>query len=65
MKTDLITIIKLNRKDKRTRQTVSGIGLILVAFLTLFVPSETGKPDITAALLLIPMGIIAIGDDQK
>lgn len=65
MKTDLTTIIKLNRKDKRTQRTVSGIGLIIVAFLTLFIPNESGKPDISAALMLTSMGIIAIGDDDK
>lgn len=65
MKTDLTTLIKLNKKDRRTQQTVSGIGLIIVAFLTLFIPNESGKPDISAALMLTPMGIIAIGDDGK
>lgn len=65
MKTDLITLIKLNRKDRRTQQTVSGIGLILVSFLSLFIPNDRGKPDISAALMLTPMGIIAIGDDDK
>ena len=65
MKTDLITLIKLNKKDRRTQQTVSGIGLILVSLLTLFIPNDRGKPDISAALMLTPMGIIAIGDDDK
>ena len=65
MKTDLTTLIKLNRKDRRTQQTVSGIGLILVSFLSLFIPNDRGKPDISAALMLTPMGIIAIGDDDK
>ena len=65
MKTDLTTLIKLNRKDRRTQQTVSGIGLILVSFLSLFIPNENGKLDISAALMLTPMGIIAIGDDDK
>lgn len=65
MKTELITLVKLNRKDRRTQQTVSGIGLILVSFLSLFIPNDRGKPDISAALMLTPMGIIAIGDDDK
>lgn len=65
MKTELITLVKLNRKDRRTQQTVSGIGLIIVSFLSLFIPNENGKPDISAALMLTPMGIIAIGDDDK
>ena len=65
MKTELITLVKLNRKDRRTQQTVSGIGLILVSFLSLFIPNENGKPDVSAALMLTPMGIIAIGDDDK
>ena len=65
MKTELITLVKLNRKDRRTQQTVSGIGLIIVSFISLFIPNENGKPDISAALMLTPMGIIAIGDDDK
>ena len=65
MKTDLTTLVKLNRKDRRMQQTVSGIGLILVSFLSLFIPNDRGKPDISAALMLTPMGIIAIGDDDK
>lgn len=65
MKSELITLVKLNRKDRRTQQTVSGIGLILVSFLSLFIPNDRGKPDISAALMLTPMGIIAIGDDDK
>ncbi len=65
MKTELITLVKLNRKDRRTQQTVSGIGLILVSLLTLFIPNDSGKPDVSAALMLTPMGIIAIGDDDK
>lgn len=65
MKTELITLVKLNRKDRRTQQTVSGIGLILVSFLSLFIPNDREKPDISAALMLTPMGIIAIGDDDK
>lgn len=65
MKTELITLVKLNRKDRRTQQTVSGIGLIIVSFISLFIPNENGNPDISAALMLTPMGIIAIGDDDK
>lgn len=64
VKTELLKLTKLNRNPQRKQEIVSGIALIIIAVLTLFVPNEYGKSDGTAALLLIPMGLIAIGGDR-
>lgn len=64
VKTELLKLTKLNRNPQRKQEIVSGIALIIIAVLTLFVPNEYGESDGTAALLLIPMGLISIGGDR-
>lgn len=64
VKTELLKLTKLNRNPQRKQEIVSGIALIIIAVLSLFIPNEYGKSDGTAALLLIPMGLIAIGGDK-
>lgn len=61
MKTELLKLLKLNRNPKRKQEIIGGIALIIIAALSLFIPNEYGKSDGTAALLLIPIGLISIG----
>ena len=64
MKTELLKLLKLNRNPKRKQEIVSGIALIIIALLSLFIPNEYGNNDGTAALLLIPMGLISVGGER-
>ena len=64
MKTELLKLLKLNRNPKRKQEIVSGIALIIIAVLSLFIPNEYGNNDGTAALLLIPMGLISVGGER-
>ena len=64
MKTELLKLLKLNRNPKREQESVGGIALIIIALLSLFIPNEYGNNDGTAALLLIPMGLISVGGER-
>ena len=64
MKTELLKLLKLNRNPKRKQEIVGGIVLIIIAALSLFIPNEYGKSDGTAALLLIPIGLISVGGER-
>ena len=64
MKTELLKLLKLNRNPKRKQEIVGGIALIIIAVLSLFIPNEYGNNDGTAALLLIPMGLISVRGER-
>ena len=64
MKTELLKLLKLNRNPKRKQEIVGGFALIIIALLSLFIPNEYGNNDGTAALLLIPMGLISVGGER-
>ena len=64
MNTELLKLLKLNRKPKRKQEIIGGIALIIIALLSLFIPNEYGNNDGTAALLLIPMGLISVGGER-
>ena len=64
MKTELLKLLNLNRNPKRKQEIVGGIALIIIAVLSLFIPNEYGNNDGTAALLLIPMGLISVGGER-
>ena len=64
MKTELLKLLKLNRNPKRKQEIVGGIALIIIAVLSLFIPNEYGNNDGSAALLLIPRGLISVGGER-